>query len=300
MTHAQCFARSSKEKPATTWSWIIRSHGLIRQPAVPYWTPHIGRIEARSIESSSCSCHADPKERVEGSDLVQWSQTPRTDSEETTSGSTNAAKGNDTKLSVVWPHRKVLQGQRNVSNRHSARAYLQMLEHTQRELNQLQTVILNGSPNVQQGVPAPLRPYWDSRSELAVCDGIIYKGMRIVVPPCLRRQMLNLVHESYLGVIKCKQGTREVLYWPAMNSNVETVKNYSKCGDFQRKQPSEPLLRTETPRLPFVMVGTNLFQFEDWFAVNRITACLRKRWKAWYYQYFDILSICFRLIKLSV
>lgn len=31
-------------------------------------------------------------------------------SEETTSGSTNAAKGNDTKLSVVWPHRKVLQG----------------------------------------------------------------------------------------------------------------------------------------------------------------------------------------------
>ena len=141
--------------------------------------------------------------------------------------------------------------------------YTEMLEHTQRELNQLQTVILNGWPNVQQGVPALLRPYCDSRSELAVCDGIIYKGMRIVVPPSLRRQMSNLVHESYLGVTKCKQRAREVLYWPAMNSNIETVKNCSKCGDFQRKQPSEPLLRTETPRLPFVMVGTNLFQFEE-------------------------------------
>ena len=142
--------------------------------------------------------------------------------------------------------------------------YTELQEHTQRELNQLQTTILNGWPNVRQEVPASLRPYWDSRSELAVCDGIIYKGMRIVVPPSLRRQMLNLVHESHLGIIKCKQRAREVLYWPAMNSDIEeTVKNCTKCADFQRKQPSEPLIPTETPGLPFIMVGTDLFNFES-------------------------------------
>ena len=142
--------------------------------------------------------------------------------------------------------------------------YTELQEHTQRELNQLQTIILNGWPNVRQEVPAPLRPYWDSRSELAVCDEIIYKGMRIVVPPSLRRQMLNLVHESHLGIIKCKQRAREVLYCPAMNSEIEeTVKNCTKCADFQRKQSSEPLLPTETPRLSFVMMGTDLFEFES-------------------------------------
>lgn len=70
--------------------------------------------------------------------------------------------------------------------------------------------------------------------------------------------MLNLVQESHLGIIKCKQRALEVLYWPAMNSDIEeTVKNCSKCPSAQRKQFSEALLPTETPKLPFVMVGTD-------------------------------------------
>ena len=49
-----------------------------------------------------------------------------------------------------------------------------------------------------------------------------------------------------------------------MNSDIEeTVKNCTKCTDFQRKQPSEPLIPTETPGLPFMMVGTDLFDFES-------------------------------------
>ena len=51
--------------------------------------------------------------------------------------------------------------------------YTELQEHTPRELNRLQTTILNGWPNVQQEVPALLRPYWDSGGKLAVCDGII-------------------------------------------------------------------------------------------------------------------------------
>ena len=98
--------------------------------------------------------------------------------------------------------------------------HTELQEHTQRELNQIQTTILNGWLNVRQEVPASLHPYRDSTSELALCDGIIYKGMQIIVPPSLCRQMLNLVHESHLDIVKCKQCAREVLYWPAMNSDI--------------------------------------------------------------------------------
>lgn len=69
--HDACAVLRQVIEGETSYNLKLNHHGLIRQPAVPYWTPHIGRIEARSIESSSCSCHADPKERVEGSDLVQ-------------------------------------------------------------------------------------------------------------------------------------------------------------------------------------------------------------------------------------
>ena len=49
-----------------------------------------------------------------------------------------------------------------------------------------------------------------------------------------------------------------------MNSDIEeTVKKCTKCADFQRKQPSEPLIPTETPILPFMMVGTDLFNFKS-------------------------------------
>ena len=84
------------------------------------------------------------------------------------------------------------------------------------------------------------------------------------MPSSLRRQMLNLVHESHLGIIKCKQRAREVLYWPAMNSDIEeTVKNCTKCADFQRKQSPESLIPTETFGLPLMIVGTEFFDFES-------------------------------------
>ena len=48
-----------------------------------------------------------------------------------------------------------------------------------------------------------------------------------------------------------------------MNSDIEeTVKNCTKCAEFQRKQPSEPLMPSQTPELPFSEVGTDLFEFE--------------------------------------
>ena len=52
-------------------------------------------------------------------------------------------------------------------------------------------MVLAGWPDRRQEVPASLTPYWDSRGELAVSDGVIYKGMRIVVPPSLQQHMLS-------------------------------------------------------------------------------------------------------------
>ena len=43
-----------------------------------------------------------------------------------------------------------------------------------------------------------------------------------------------------------------------MNTDIEETvtdcKNCTKCADFQRRQPYEPLRPTETPGLPFMMV----------------------------------------------
>jgi transposase InsO family protein len=142
--------------------------------------------------------------------------------------------------------------------------YEQLQECTQLELSQLQSVIQDGWPDNKQQVPFDVKQYWESRSELVVSNGIIYKGMRIVVPPSLRQYMVKLIHQSHLGIVKCKQRAREVLYWPAMHSDIEqAVKDCSKCAEFQNNQPKEPMKPTETPDLPFMEVGTDIFELDS-------------------------------------
>ena len=72
--------------------------------------------------------------------------------------------------------------------------YADIQQCTQIEHNQLQAVVLTCWPDTRQEVPASLRPWWDSRSELAVSDGVICKGRRIVVPPSPQRLMLSIIH----------------------------------------------------------------------------------------------------------
>ena len=51
---------------------------------------------------------------------------------------------------------------------------------------QLYTLIQVGWPETKQKVPHSTRQYWDTRDELAVLDGVIYRGMRIVIPPSMK------------------------------------------------------------------------------------------------------------------
>lgn len=53
-------------------------------------------------------------------------------------------------------------------------------------------------------VPIPVQPYWDSRIHLALSNRIIFKQLRIVVPPAMREPMLKLIHQLHMGIVKSK------------------------------------------------------------------------------------------------
>lgn len=75
--------------------------------------------------------------------------------------------------------------------------------------------------------------------------------------------MLELIHQSHLGMVKTKQRVREVLYWPGMSAEIEDmIRNCSKCAEIQNRLPKQPLMPTETPELPFEEVASDLFEFE--------------------------------------
>ena len=57
-------------------------------------------------------------------------------------------------------------------------------------------------------------------------DGVLYKGMKVIVPISIRPQMIARVHFSHLGPDACVRRARDVLFWPSMAGQIKfkTVK----------------------------------------------------------------------------
>lgn len=142
--------------------------------------------------------------------------------------------------------------------------YNELQAASDEELADLRDTIFHGWPDEKSKVQQDIRSYWDSRAELAVSDGIVVKGTRLVIPPSMRRHMLGLVHRSHLGIAKCKQRAREIMYWPSMNADIEeAIKNCSSCADVQRQQLKQPLRSSPLPDFPFQRVSTDIFEFQN-------------------------------------
>jgi len=104
-----------------------------------------------------------------------------------------------------------------------------------------------------------MQPYWNVRDELSSIDGIILKGNRVVIPRALRRDILQQLHVSHLGMEKSKQRARSSVYWPNMNSAIEDlIRNCEACGKFSRNNQKEPLISTPIPQYPWEYLGIDL------------------------------------------
>lgn len=145
----------------------------------------------------------------------------------------------------------------------SSDRYKQFQQSTANEMNELYNMIRKGWPDNRHKVPHSIRAYWSVRDELAVLDGVIYKGMRIVVPPSMRSDMLAQIHKSHKGIVKCKQRARESLYWPSMNRSIEEmVKDCHDCNIYQNAQHSEQMQPRKLPNLPWSELASDLFEWE--------------------------------------
>jgi len=90
-------------------------------------------------------------------------------------------------------------------------AKLKALQHATRVdpvMTKLQDIIRLGWPNNRTKVPQCLMEL------LSEANGIILKGERIVIPT--RKEMLEKIHVSHMGIVKCKRRAKDVLFWPGM------------------------------------------------------------------------------------
>ena len=123
----------------------------------------------------------------------------------------------------------------------------------------LQETLKLGWPANRSQAPNELKPYWTFREELSEPHGIILKGEKIVIPKALRKEMLAKIHTSHLGMVKCKQRAKDILFWPGMARDIEKlVSTCDICSRYQSSNSKEPMRSDQVPTRPWESVSTDL------------------------------------------
>ena len=115
-------------------------------------------------------------------------------------------------------------------------------------------------------IPQVLHPYWTFCEELTIEDGLILKGTRIVIPSKQWETILNQIHDSHLGLQKCKLHAMQSVYWPGINDQLkQLVLNCQLCLKYLRskkKPDTSSSLGLEIPLFPWTKLATDIFHFE--------------------------------------
>lgn len=144
---------------------------------------------------------------------------------------------------------------------------------------------------------------WDDKTkdfkafntQLCQSGNLLLRGDRLVLPEVLRHRTLEIAHESHPGMVAMKRRLRQKVWWPKMDSEVESfVRKCKACTLVSAPDHPEPLKRAEMPQHPWVDIaadfvgplpsGHNLFVLIDYYSrfteiiiMKQITATLTVR-----------------------
>ena len=136
-------------------------------------------------------------------------------------------------------------------------------DSTQRDpiLGTVYQLVHQGWPHQRRHVPRLARRYWDFRDELSTDDGLLLKGLRLVIPGELHEEYLQRLHEGHLSSNKVQENAREHMYWIGINADIEDyTKRCQEC--IKRSQTAkEPLQPHDIPEGPWRKLGMDYFHF---------------------------------------
>ena len=117
-------------------------------------------------------------------------------------------------------------------------------------LSKVRRFIQLGWPNNVTEVPC--KPYFSRKGELSVLDGCILWGTHVVISPPGRQLLLKELHQAHPGVTKMKALACSYIWWPNMDTDIETlVKTCTECQESRPSQPTTPLHPWEWPASPW-------------------------------------------------
>ncbi|UYV83866.1 hypothetical protein LAZ67_X000467 [Cordylochernes scorpioides] len=130
-------------------------------------------------------------------------------------------------------------------------------------LQEVKNYIENGWPIHKKTMNPLVKPFWDIKEELFEWEGLLCRGVKLVIPKKRRNHILSLLHKAHRGINSTLSLARNTFYWPGMCQEVEEfVKKFRICQKYSRNNTKEPLIPHETGNYPFKKIGVDLFEIE--------------------------------------
>ena len=103
------------------------------------------------------------------------------------------------------------------------------------------------------------QPYYSPRGHLSIHDRLITYDDRLIIPRCLRADVLQKIHEGHQGITKCRE---RVCWWPKIGEEiVQIVQQCAYCQKYKPTTAKETMVPTVLPDRQWQMLGTDLLDF---------------------------------------
>ena len=90
------------------------------------------------------------------------------------------------------------------------------------------------------------------KEELSLEGKCILRGMRVVVPPLQRPELLADLHQGHPAICQMKSLARSFVWWPGIDEEIEeVVKTCEMCQQTRTEAPCAPLHAWEWPHRPW-------------------------------------------------
>ena len=78
-----------------------------------------------------------------------------------------------------------------------------------------------GWPHQRRHIPRLARRYWDFIDKLSTDDGMLLKGLRLIIPGELQEEYLSHLHKGHLSASKVQENAKQHMYWTGIDADIE-------------------------------------------------------------------------------
>ena len=138
-------------------------------------------------------------------------------------------------------------------------------DETAQDIYLLQLIGLaeHGFPATPQLMSPQLLPYWRFRDELSVVDGVLMYGLRAVIPPKLRNEVISHLHSAHQGVSQMNNRASECVFWPGITADIQAARDRcSTCDVNAASQAKMPPADPFIPTAPFQAIASDYFKLQ--------------------------------------